>query len=335
MLTLFMILALLLTEPAPDKAVTGWLSQAHVEDGIRHTNLILYPVVLEPGKLPSVLTMDEGLGAGTLVVSEVNDSGSVNNLLLENRGKQPVFIMAGEILDGAKQDRVLQHDLWLKPGSGKVDIGAYCVEHGRWSYESAKDKVFRSQATLSNIAVRAEARKAKSQGAVWDAVAATQAQGGYSAPTQSLNAAYESKEIQANVDSYLEAFGDLPDKHGKMNGVIVQIGDRIVAADCFSSKEIMKSLWPKMVKSYALEAVTRGNAGAQSDLEAARRFLLQGAGAEPTRQPTAGEGTLYELSSRDVAGAALVLPDGVAHLELFRVTGASQEVPPLQRNYRR
>lgn len=81
-----------------------------------------------PGPVP--LTLGEGLAKGAVTVHE---TGQVENLLIENSGSEPVFIQAGDIVKGGRQDRVLTISLLLPPKSGRMPIGSYCVEQGRWS----------------------------------------------------------------------------------------------------------------------------------------------------------------------------------------------------------
>ncbi len=71
----------------------------------------------------------------------VHETGNVRRLQVENLSDRQIFIQAGDILKGGRQDRVITSDLILPPKSGLVAIGAYCVERGRWSRrgkESAK-----------------------------------------------------------------------------------------------------------------------------------------------------------------------------------------------------
>ena len=320
-----------------DQRLESWVTRAEVERPETYENLALYPIEWEPGHLPPVQTLDQALQHGGLKVSEVNESGSVNTLLVENLGKQPVFIMAGEILSGAKQDRILQHDLWLSPHSGKVDIQAYCVEHGRWEPTSGSYS-FKSKATVSNLAVRDVARASKSQASVWRSVDETNlAAGVAAAPTHALNSVYEDRRVRSNVDDITNHFLEMVRNHPRMGGVVVQIGDTILAADCFADRRTLVELWPKLLKSYALEAFTRSKGSPGVRAESARKFLIQAAAAEDTREATPGQGTLLELSSASVSGEALVMAEGVAHLELFPRVGRSSypshPIEPIRRHY--
>src|SRR5208337_4758299 len=101
-----------------------------------HGNLAIYFVHggNAPGPVP--LTLQEAMAKGTVRVVE---TGSVNELRIENSGDEDVFIQSGDIVKGGRQDRVLTVSFVLPPKSGEVPVAAYCVEHGRWSQRGAED----------------------------------------------------------------------------------------------------------------------------------------------------------------------------------------------------
>lgn len=78
----------------------------------------------------------------------VQETGNVRRLKIENLSNRRIFIQAGDILKGGRQDRVITSDLILPPRSGVVPIGAYCVERGRWARRGKEsDKQFNSART--------------------------------------------------------------------------------------------------------------------------------------------------------------------------------------------
>src|SRR6202048_3332566 len=99
-----------------------------------------------------VLTLDEARARGALTVVE-RAQASVPDLIAENRGKAHVLLLAGEILIGGKQNRVLREDLLLPPLSGPRNVSVYCVEQGRWN-EGRKD--FESRSSVVQPSVRSE-----------------------------------------------------------------------------------------------------------------------------------------------------------------------------------
>src|SRR5689334_14130550 len=76
------------------------------------------------------LTLQEALDQKKVIVHE---TGSVNELAVENVGDDDVYIQAGEIVKGGQQDRTLGTDVIITKAMGKVPIASYCVEHGRWT----------------------------------------------------------------------------------------------------------------------------------------------------------------------------------------------------------
>lgn len=101
-----------------------------------HENLAVYFIhgPSAPGPVP--LTLKEAIAAGSVTVHE---TGNVNRLTIENTGAAEVFVQAGDIVKGGQQDRVLTISLLVPSRSGAIDIGAYCVEQGRWSARGAED----------------------------------------------------------------------------------------------------------------------------------------------------------------------------------------------------
>ena len=88
---------------------------------------------------PAPLTLSEELRKGLVKVVE---TGDVERLMVRNLGDRKVFIQAGDIVKGGKQDRVLVYSIIFPPDSGYLPIGAYCVERGRWS-RRGREKVER------------------------------------------------------------------------------------------------------------------------------------------------------------------------------------------------
>lgn len=126
--TLYMasaVVASSLMAPAAAKESALNVSGPHVEG-----NLAVYFIhgQSRPGPVP--LTLAEAMRKGRVTVHE---TGRVEQLLIENTGDQEVFVQAGDIVKGGRQDRVLTISLLLPPNSGKISIGSYCVEQGRWS----------------------------------------------------------------------------------------------------------------------------------------------------------------------------------------------------------
>ncbi len=120
------------------------------------------------------LTLEEAMERNLVKVYE---TGTVNELAIENLSPDhEVFIQAGEIVKGGRQDRTLGVDLTLAPNSGKVPIASFCVERGRWSKRGEEnDREFSGSETMvTSNALRLAVRKSKNQSEVWSEVSVAQ-----------------------------------------------------------------------------------------------------------------------------------------------------------------
>src|SRR5438876_9600099 len=102
-------------------------SDYKVLEPIRHGNLTVFPVVAAKNyPTGEFLTLDEGLRSGEVVVTEMGnvqglirrrprpairyDNAQVNRQVLVNNSKRALLLLAGEVVAGGKQDRVIGKD---------------------------------------------------------------------------------------------------------------------------------------------------------------------------------------------------------------------------------
>jgi len=246
------------------------------------------------------LTLDEGLRSGEVVVTEAGQTGlvrprnqypyehpirqqggaEVNRLVLINNSKRPLILLAGEVVTGGKQDRIVAKDRIVPANSDPVDLMVFCIEPGRWTESSTN---FKSSASVSSgsygflvqPSVRKEAMAKKDQHQVWEAVGSSNrglsraASGSDEAAvenTTSYAKVMQSAPVQAKVDdearhiehSYSSVLAQLKDAHAA--GVVVAIRGEIVWADLFGSSELLQRYWPKLIRSYVAESLSSGKA---------------------------------------------------------------------------
>src|ERR1039457_2177134 len=236
------------------------------------------------------------------IIHPVRDA-EVNRLVLVNNSKRPLLLLAAEIVTGGKQDRVIGKDRIVPPESDPVDLSVFCVEPGRWVAANGKADFSAGRAggvaggIVASPSVRGSAMAAKNQQQVWDnvgkskqAMAETLIVNGAptAAPEVSSTSSYarvmENKDVQKQVDSvaapiernYESVIHQLRDKNAV--GVVVAVNGEIVWADIFASTQLLQKYWPKLVRSYATEAVITRAKGGQASGKDAKRFLddLQG-----------------------------------------------------------
>src|SRR5262245_18089586 len=86
------------------------------------------------------LVLDDAIKTGDFRITEVSASGTVPQLRAVNETATPVFLLDGEQLIGAKQNRVLNLSVMLAAKS-ETEIPVACVEAGRWRAEDRKSVV--------------------------------------------------------------------------------------------------------------------------------------------------------------------------------------------------
>ncbi len=188
-------------------------------------------------------------------------SDAVNNLYIQNNGQDSVFIMAGEVVKGGKQDRVIAMDMVIPPHSEPIDLSVFCVEHGRWTYGGGSDAMadgFTSQAAVANTSVRKAAIVEKDQSQVWSKVAEVTTANKAQTSTGTLNALENSADYQKELQAYLNKFGELPSSATSVIGVVAVTGDRVIGCDMFATPDLFRNAFPDLLKSYASEAITSG-----------------------------------------------------------------------------
>ncbi len=315
-------------------------SNYKVLEPIRHGSLTVFPVVA-PKSYPTgeFLTLDEGLRSGEVIVTEYGnvrglvrghvvpavrrDTAEVNRLVLINNSKRPLLLLAGEIVTGGKQDRVIGKDRIVPAESDPVDLSVFCVEPGRWVATSEHfgtsgstygggsggGKAVVGGTLMAQPSVRAKAMGDKDQAQVWAEVRKQQASIASSmevsaaAPpasasevrsTSSYARVMENKDVKAQVDeiaapiqqNYESLIKQLRDR--KAVGVVVAVNGRIIWADLFASTELLEKYWPKLVRSYASEAVVTRAKGGEVTSAQADAFLADMEGSHETIESEPG-----------------------------------------------
>jgi hypothetical protein len=292
--------------------VTGLLAQVTVRSPSAYENLTLFPLTGPASGHASYRLLDEAIRSGQVKVQE-KDGGQVNTVRMSNTGKAYVFGMAGEIVSGAKQDRMLQDDVLLPPGSGWLDVLVYCTEHGRWTGTSLN---FGTKGYVASGRVRERAAKTQSQEEVWAEVDAAHAQLNVATPSRAFARVYEDKGAQEQAQPYIDKLDGLPALFPGAIGVAVAVGNQIVCVDAFGSPELFRRMWPKLLRSYVIDAM-QSQAQGRLTAKQVQQFVRSAAGAQVSKQPTVGAGTLQRLSAPNASGSALVFKKTIIHLDLF------------------
>ncbi|HKO60848.1 MAG TPA: DUF6569 family protein [Pyrinomonadaceae bacterium] len=208
------------------------------------------------------LTLQEALEQKKVIVYETK---TVSELAIENISNQDVYVQAGDIVKGGQQDRMLATDFIVPPKSGKMPIGAFCVESGRWSKrEGERVETFASSAEVASTKeLKLAAKRARSQGEVWENVKVAQdnlsqsvgASVNSPVSASSLQLAVENDKVRETADGYVKALNQITAGKDDVIGYVFAINGKINSADVYGSSGLFQKLWPKLLKANAVEAI--------------------------------------------------------------------------------
>jgi hypothetical protein len=299
------------------------LGQLAVEEPVRAGGLEVFGLRWQAPAGPGYRTLDEAMGEQALDVTEISEGGNVPTLKVTNKGDTRVFLMAGEQLVGAKQNRVLNTSILLEAHT-EVPIPVSCVEAGRWAYRSAK---FASAGTSSHSKLRHAMTKQvhasyrrtgqclSDQGAVWAEVDRKLTHHGSHSPSSALQQAYEDQQ-----HTLADILGQLPAPEG-CAGAVFAFGGRIAGVELFDRPETLAKLWPKLVRSYAIDALEE-NDSRPLTREKVGEWLQMARGAQTRSFKSPGLGEDVRLETAGLVGAGLVVEDQPVHVELFAEAAA-------------
>ena len=317
LLTLCILMTIFGFTKGEDNVIDNYLGKLTVGDAIEYKNLKIFPLELKSAiSTRNFTTLDEATDKGWIKIRESGD-GEVNFVEVRNNGGDMIFLMTGEMITGAKQDRMLKQDVLVPAHSEWIRVPVFCVEHGRWVSVSPE---FKSGNLVVPNAIRSEAKVSESQSDVWAGIARSQDELGVASGSGTVRANYEDEEVCAKIAEYEKHFESMPKISKTTVGVVVTTGNRVICFDLFANNQLIGKIWKKLVKSYAMDAI-RGEISSvdHGDIEGFIETLENG---RMTSTGTAGLGRLFDITTDHGKGTALVYETAVVHMDYFPTDGS-------------
>jgi hypothetical protein len=306
-----------------DTIVSDYLFGLTLEEPQHFKKMTVFPILTTLDGGPDYLTLKEALEKALLIVSEVSAGGSVPELKVANKAEIPVLLLDGEEVAGAKQNRVLNTSILVKENSELV-IPVSCTEKGRWSSGSGS---FHDSDTVMSPRLRGEKAKTvatslsstgeyrSDQGTVWKGISKLAEEAKTESRTGAMKDIYEAKVNDLN--EYLQAYRYVAGQ----KGLLVFIAGEPLGFDFLSREKAFETLFPKLVKSYAMEAILEKKEDAASpEKKKAEGFLKEAGECEEKKYESVGKGMDFRYEGKAMVGSALAVDDKVIHLAFFRVT---------------
>ncbi len=232
-------------------------------------NLTVFPILSSQQQdIGPITSLDAALAAKTAEVHEIGagsgprgDAAQVNSLVIENKGTIPVYVLAGTIVKGGKQDRQIGED-FIVGARQTMPVEAFCVEHGRWTAERegvATAGQFGTIGLLTDSRVRTAAELQKDQGQVWAKVASVNEANKKEAASGTLLATVNSADIvarRAALTKKTEAYlAEVQPSHDVV-GFAYAIDGKVRSIRWFTDRKVFVMFEDVLVGTAAMEAIT-------------------------------------------------------------------------------
>jgi hypothetical protein len=259
-------------------------------------------------------------------VSEESESGSVNTLVVENFLDRLVFFSDGDILSGAKQNRILNISILL-PAKSRSLVPVSCIERGRWSYRTSAFNYVNYHAYKDLRATKAKSvsdnlKKGKkfesNQRKVWQEVSNIYYDCFDSSPTDNLSDLYEKKSL--DINEYIRHFQNVEGS----NGIAFFINKRIQSVDIFGRNDIYIDYFQKLLKGIGLSALSlktnnEKNLNLDGALSMVKSMLNDSSGKIEGKYNSIGLGETDIYESMNYTGFELSYNNALVHLALLNL----------------
>jgi hypothetical protein len=280
----------------------NFLESNETAKSFTYENLRLYPVYAKDSfrtifkNVGKYTALQEAIQKNKIKVTEKNAGGSVNDLTVENISSDTIIIICGDVVKGGQQDRIVQEDIVLSPGSGKKNLKVFCVESGRWSRNTtsvgnrdglvmeSKPAEFDTYYSKGSMSLRKVVEKDKDQSKVWSKVEEINTANKTQTSTKTYTAISSSESFNKKLDAYVRFFSN---KFADQNiiGVIVVTGNKVLGCDMFATNAIFKGQIQSLLHSYATEAILNGSPVTIST-QTVRNYMDKLLKDEPTQKET-------------------------------------------------
>ena len=229
----------------------------------------------QAASLNEALSLRQALATNQAAIMERTNArgrirADVNTLTIENFSDQPIFLMSGEVITGGRQDRVIAQDMVVQPRSGQVDVPVYCVEKGRWTGSTQKNK-FKNYHEAS-MHLRQVIDREQNQSAVWKEIAKENRRDQIRTNTEAYTAHANSPEYIRRENEYLAFFNEKFRNKENIVGIVGVTGGVVMGCDIFASPDLFYREYNNLIFAYIDEALTFGVPVSMTD-EAVKRYM--------------------------------------------------------------
>jgi hypothetical protein len=244
------------------------LTELNIEASINHKNLQIFIIKGKTTADNLVYTpLQEAMKEKWV---EIIETSNVNELAITNNSNKTIFIHAGDIVKGGKQDRTLAYDMVIAPKVKNEKLSSFCVESDRWHQRGEENVAgFTSNDNmLTSRNLKIASKEVNSQTHVWTEVAEQQTKLSANVSTHysisvdvkdnasasSLELTLDNKELKELKKLYKETFKDID--LNSVTGFACAINGELYSIDIYNNQQLFSDLWDKLLGSSIIEAIS-------------------------------------------------------------------------------
>lgn len=302
--------------------IKNYLNKISLSKPIKYENMVIIPIKIQNIENLDFYTLKEAEAKSSIVISEVTESGSVNNLKIMNKSDKEVLILDGEELIGAKQNRSINISVLIAKRT-EVVVPVSCVEAGRWRYESENFKSgdnFISSTIRRNrdLRVRESLKNygnfQSNQGEVWSDIDDLSED----LNTESDTSAFHDtiKQNKSSIKDYVDNFPLFKDQ----SGLIVWINDELQGFESLYNYRTYKKFHKNIVQSYVLDAIARNIDFESKDIDykkEAVEFLKLASESKEFKNKSISCGNEYSFINNNIRGSGLEFNGELLHTKIY------------------
>jgi len=274
-------------------------------------SLTIIPILTtEKANVGKYITLAEATAKGLVEIVEIPGNQQVNALQVRNKSDLPLMLVAGELLIGGKQDRIVAKDFIIQPHS-RAEVPVFCVEHGRWTPgvdrfkggDTFVPEQVRQAALQGGQGLSIGSGTSMNQQGVWDEVASVNKSAGTAPETGTVRGTLDDPKVRAKIDALTDELDRSVENSSRTVGMMVWLNGKILTADVFANHALFDASRMKLLRSYAVDAYLAKDAKAVPvDIAACRKFLEAIVKSKREMGSKTDFGNLYQVQGGDISG---------------------------------
>ncbi len=300
------------------KGIGDVLENLRIDEPLFVRSLVVYPLLDGEREAPfNPLTLEEGMGNGTVSVSELQ-MPQVDEVAIDNMGTDPLFLLDGDEIFGARQTRVSTTAALIEAGT-RASMPVACVEEGRWegagnfegSLGSTNPRLRSILCRGVNDSLRHERGFKAPQRRVWDEVSRILT----THKVKSITSSFHDLAATMNQDS--DRFVLDPAVLANARGMIVTRDRDLLGVEYAAGPAFFSKLSSRLLAGYSLDARGPGTGSRPLDTKALKRIISRIGSLEPSLYPGVSAGRELRFEDSRFVGRALARNSEILQASFF------------------